>query len=120
MSLILNKNKPTERRGKVLFVYGTRERIEGKNQNSLGPEHVTKLAKAFHDYADVEKFSRVVPNEEIAKNEFNLNITRYVDVAEAGEEIDVAAELRKLRELETQRAEAETVMFTLLSELGYE
>jgi type I restriction enzyme M protein len=117
--LILNRNKPTNRRGKVLFLYGTNERIEGKNQNALGSEHVAKLAKAFHDYADVEKFSRVVPNEEIAKNDFNLNITRYVDVAEAGEEIDVAAELRKLRELEKQRAEAEKVMYGLLAELGY-
>lgn len=117
--LILNRNKTTKRRGKVLFVYGSNERFEGKNQNTLAPEHVTKLAKAFHDFADVEKFSRVVSKDEIEKNDFNFNITRYVDVAEASREIDVAAELRKLRHLERERGEAEKIMYGLLGELGY-
>ncbi|MGE0709030.1 MAG: type I restriction-modification system subunit M [Planctomycetota bacterium] len=118
--LILNRNKPTKRRGKVLFVYGAHEFREGKNQNNLEPEHVEKLAKAFRAYKDVERFCRVVGNEEIAGNDYNLNITRYVDVAEEEQQIDVAAELATLRELEEQRAEAEKVMYGYLAELGYE
>ncbi len=118
--LILNRNKPTKRRGKVLFVYGAHECREGKNQNTLEPEHVARLAKAFRAYKDVEKLCRVVSNEEVAGNDFNLNITRYVDVAEEEEQIDVAAELVKLRELEEQRAAAEELMYGYLAELGYE
>ena len=67
----------------------------------------------------MEKYARVVPVAEIERNDWNLNITRYVDTAEEEERIDVADAVRKLRELERERAAAEATMNRYLAELGY-
>ena len=67
----------------------------------------------------VEKYARVVPLAEIEGNDWNLNISRYVDTSEAEERIDVAEAVRTLRELECDRARAEATMNRYLAELGY-
>jgi hypothetical protein len=53
------------------------------------------LADAFHAFADAEKLARVVPNEKIESNGFNLNISRYVQTGADAEAVDVAAEVVK-------------------------
>ncbi len=55
----------------------------------------------------MDKYARVVPLAEIEQNDWNLNISRYVDTSEEEERIDVAGAVRKLRDLERERAEAE-------------
>ena len=62
----------------------------------------------------------VVPLAEIEQNDWNLNISRYVDTSEEEERIDVAEAVRKLRELERERSAAETTMNRYLAELGYD
>lgn len=118
--LVLNKAKKTERRKKILFVEASREFKEGSAQNYLRAEDVKKIAATFHAFKDVPKYARVVGFEEIEKNDFNLNISRYVETAEAAEKVDVASAIAKLRELEGKRAEAETKMNGFLRELGYD
>ena len=66
------------------------------------------------------KYARVVPATEIEQNDGNLNISRYMDTSEAVERIDVAEAVRKLRELERERAAAEATINRYLTELGYE
>jgi len=68
----------------------------------------------------VPRYSRTVSLAEIEKNDFNLNISRYVETAEAAEKIDVAAAIARLREAERKRAEAEAKMNGFLKELGYD
>jgi len=117
--LVLNRSKPPQRKGQVLFIDGSHEFEEGSNQNYLRDQDVKKIAAAFHAFQDVAKYARVVPLAEIEKNDWNLNISRYVDTADAEERIDVAAAVRKLRELEKERTEAEARMNRDLAELGY-
>jgi type I restriction enzyme M protein len=118
--LVLNRAKRPERQRKVLFIEASREFGPGTNQNYLRQEDVTKIAAAFHAFRDVEKYARVVPLDEIAKNDFNLNISRYVETADAAEQVDVAGALAKLRELEKARGAAEARMNAYLKELGYD
>ena len=117
--LLLNRNKPAPRRGKVLFIDASGEFEEGSNQNRLLPQDIEHVAGAFHAFADVEKYARVVPVAEIESNDCNLNISRYVDTAEEEERIDVADAVRQLRALERERAAAEATMNRYLTELGY-
>ncbi len=105
--LILNRAKKAERKRRVLFIEASREFREGSAQNYLREEDVHKIAGAFRAFVDVPKYARVVGLEEIEKNDFNLNISRYVETADAAEKVDVAHALAKLRELETKRTEAE-------------
>ena len=118
--LVLNRDKPAERKGDVLFIDASGEFEEGSNQNRLRDQDIEHIAGTFHAYADVEKYARVVPLGEIEQNDWNLNITRYVDTSEEEERIDVGDAVRKLRELERERAAAEETMNRYLAELGYE
>ena len=77
--LIINKNKPQERAGKVLFINADRECEREERRNILGPENIARILTTYDNYADVERFSRVVEIEEICANSFNLNIPRYAD-----------------------------------------
>jgi len=118
--IIINRDKPADRKGKVLFVHGAEEMVPGKNQNSLSDENVARLVEAFKTYRDEDRFSRIVYLDEIEGNDWNLNIARYVDTTEPEEQIDVAAEYKKLKELTAKRNEAEAKMEAYLKELGYD
>lgn len=117
--LILNRNKPAERKGKVFFLHGANDYQEGKNQNFLRDEDIEKIVHAYDAWEDMDKYCRVVDREEIKANDWNLNIARYVDTTEEEEQIDVEVALTQLRQLEKERAEVETVMNGYLKELGY-
>lgn len=117
--LIIRKSKPADRKGKVLFINGIEQFVEGKAQNHLSDENVATLAKAFHNYVDVDRLARVVPIAEITANDHNLNISRYVHIAEEADNLDVAEEVEKLIELQAQRDAAEDKMMGFLKELGY-
>jgi type I restriction enzyme M protein len=117
--VFINKDKPAERREKVLIVNGEKEYSEGKNQNHLEDEHVAKFAEAVHRYEDQELLARVVELEEIAENDYNLNLSRYVQTDPPPPPIDVDAEVKKLRELTAKRDAAEARMNGYLEELGY-
>jgi type I restriction enzyme M protein len=117
--LVLNRAKAPARRKKVMFIEASRGFKEGTAQNYLREEDVQRISATFRAFEGVEKYARVVPLDEIEKNDFNLNISRYVETAEAVEQIDVATALAKLRELERARAESEARMNGYLRELGY-
>jgi type I restriction enzyme M protein len=118
--LILNRNKEEHKKGKVLFIDGSRDYQEGKNQNVLRDEDLDKIVGSYGAWEDVEKYCRVVELDEIKDNDFNLNIARYIDSTEEVEQIDISLELKKLQELEKERVEVELVMNGYLKELGYD
>lgn len=117
--LILRRNKPQERKGMVLVVNGDATFQSGKAQNALTDANVATLAEAFHDFADIEKLARVVSVDEIAANDFNLSISRYVQTVADADTVDVRAEVGKLQDLMAKRNEAEALMFEHLKRLGY-
>ena len=83
--LLMNRSKPKKRQGKVLFVHAAEEFEDGRNQNYLREEDVKKIAATVRADEDIERYARVVELKEIADNDFNLNISRYVDTAEPEE-----------------------------------
>jgi len=117
--LILNRAKAKARQRKVLIVNGEKEIVPGKNQNSLSEANVARLVEAVQAYADEERLAKVVGIEEIRENEHNLNITRYVQVDAAPEELDVQEVVKQLRNAISRRDEAERRVFGYLEELGY-
>lgn len=85
--------KPAERKGKVLFINADRDYREGRAQNYLEPEHIEKIVSAYRAFEDVPAFARVVTRDELAENDDNLNIRRYVDTTPEPEPQDVRAHL---------------------------
>jgi type I restriction enzyme M protein len=89
--LIVNKQKPAERKGKVLFVNGELEFEEGKNQNKLRQQDIEHIVGTFGAYQDEKRYSKVVSLDEIRENDYNLNIRRYADTSPPPEIFDVRA-----------------------------
>ena len=116
--LVFNRAKPPERRDKVLFIDASNDFVEGRNQNTLSDAHLSRIVEIYKNFADEDKFAGVVSVKELAENDYNLNISRYVTTTEPEAPIDVQAELQKLREIEKARAEAEERMNGYLKELG--
>jgi type I restriction enzyme M protein len=94
--LVLNK-AGRENRDSVLFINADREYREGKNQNSLRPEDIEKITSVYkamledEEHTGVEKYARLVHKDELAREDYNLNIRRYVDNSPAPEPQNVKA-----------------------------
>ena len=118
--LIFNKNKPDNKKNKILFIDAEKDYAEGKNQNSLRKKDIDKIVNAYDDYKDVEKFARIVDLKEIdEENEFNLNVRRYIENGEEEEEINVSEVWKELKELEQERAQIDKEVEGYLAELKY-
>jgi len=108
--LIINKNKPADRKGKVLFINSELEYEEGKNQNKLRQQDIEKIVQTFDGSfsdgtAEIKRYSKVVTLAEIAENDYNLNIRRYADTSPPPEIFDVRAILHggiPVREVESE------------------
>ncbi|WP_261995007.1 type I restriction-modification system subunit M [Streptomyces sp. ME109] len=84
----------TGERDNVLFINAEREVVTGRTQNRLEPQNIEKIVGAFREWANIPGFSREVTRHEIADNDFNLSIRRYVDAAPPAEPtLDVRAAL---------------------------
>jgi len=116
---ILNKDKAQEHKGKVFFLYGANDFLKGKNQNRLRREDIGKMVDAYRGYRSLEKYCRPAPLDEIRSNDYNLNITRYIDVSEEEEPINVQKALDELKLLKEERAAIEEKVNGYLRELGY-
>ncbi|WP_405442376.1 N-6 DNA methylase [Streptomyces niveus] len=84
---------PEGRRDGVLFINADREITAGRTQNLLEAQHAEKIVSAYERWEEVAGFARVVKTDELEKNEYNLNIRRYVDNTPAPEPQDVRAHL---------------------------
>ncbi|MEW5869846.1 MAG: type I restriction-modification system subunit M [Chloroflexota bacterium] len=91
--LVLNKNRPRQERASTLFINADAEYGEGRAQNFLRPEDLEKITQVYHRRRQIERYSRLVSLEEIAANDYNLNIRRYVDNSPPAEIEDVRAHL---------------------------
>lgn len=100
--LILNKNKSDEKKGKVIIIDAEKDFFKGKNQNSLRPQDISKIIKAYDNYEDIEKYARVIALQEIEANDFNLNISQYIDSTEKEEAVHVQQSWMEIERLEKE------------------
>ena len=116
--LIINKQKPAERKGKVLFINGELEFEEGKNQNRLRQQDIDHIVGIFDTYQDEKRYSKVAPLVEIQENDYNLNIRRHADTSPPPEIFDVRAILHggiPVREVEDEYVQESLNGFDVLT-----
>ncbi len=107
-----------ENKKDVFFIEASKEFKANKAQNILAEENIEKIYATYKARKDMEKFARKVNFKEIEENDFNLNITRYVDTFVEEEPVDIQANLKELAELEPQLQKLEKQMVVYLKELG--
>ena len=118
--LIINKNKPQDRKGSILFIEANQGFAKDGNKNKLRNGDIYRITNAFHQYINVEKYTAIVPSSKIKENGYNLNISRYVDTTEEEEEIDIELVLQDIREIKMKIADTEEKLNGYLEELGFE
>ena len=120
--LVLKKCKKHD---DVLFINASEYFEKGKRQNRLrddeegGPNDIKKIVETYqYRKEDDKRYSRRVSMEEIAKNDYNLNISRYVSTAVTAKEIDLEAVNKTLVDLEEKIRKATEMHNGFLRELG--
>jgi type I restriction enzyme M protein len=117
--LVFRRRKLAERRNKVLIIDGSREFKKGRAQNELLPEHVERIYGWYRDFTDVEGVTRVVTLEEIAANDYNLNIPRYVEPKVEQEVLTVEEARQRLQQSAAAAFAAEAKLISLLRREGF-
>jgi type I restriction enzyme M protein len=113
--LVLKKcKKPDD----VLFINAAEHFVKGKRQNQLTDEHIAKIINTYQFRAEEDRYSKRIGMERIAKEGYNLNISRYISTAEQEIAIDLTATHDELIEIEKQIRQSTAEHNTFLKELG--
>jgi len=117
--VVLRRNKPAERKNKVLIIDAQSLFRKGRAQNFLDPEHGEKVVEWFQSFEDVEDRAKVVSLDEIKDEGWTLNISRYV-LPPIGEDIPPLPEaVAAFKDALTEARAAEDHLGTVLTEGGW-
>jgi type I restriction enzyme M protein len=112
------KGGENESKKDVLFIEASKEFKSAKAQSILTDENIDKIYGTYKARKSVEKLSKKVALKEIEENDYNLNITRYVDTFTEEAPVDIKANLKELEALEPELQKLEKQMDVYLKELG--
>jgi type I restriction enzyme M protein len=115
--MFISKNKPKERRGKILLINASKEFQKGKPKNYLGEENIKNIVKVYHNFNEVAGFSKIITIEEAVKNDFNLSPSRYVGPTEIEEYHPIEEITEELTQIEKIRQEIEEKLKGILEKI---
>ncbi|MBI5103375.1 MAG: N-6 DNA methylase [Nitrospirae bacterium] len=116
--IVLNKEKPRERQGKMFLLNASREFVKGDPKNYIPDEAVVRIADTFKSWREQDKYSRIVTREEIAKNDFNVSPSRYIHTGEADEYRPIAEIVEELNVLEEEAKVTDAALKAILKRIG--
>jgi type I restriction enzyme M protein len=116
--LVLKKNRTHAK--DVLFIDASQHFEKVKTQNVLRKEDIDKIIATYENRTAEDKYSYVAPLSELAENDYNLNIPRYVDTFEEEEAIDLTAVTQELRQLADESKTTDATIKGFCDELGIE
>jgi len=116
--IVINKAKPTARKGKILLINASKLFKKGRPKNYLPDESIKQIADSYLNWEEVEGISKIITKEEAARNDYNLSPSRYV--AQNGEDDTLPLEdaVVQLQEAEEERKEADEKLKSILKEMG--
>lgn len=139
--LIINKDKPAALKNKVIFVDASAEYGEGKAMNFLREGDIKRITTEYNkakqtlvdageqtedklselvDAVTVDKYLRVVDIAEIKQNDFNLNISRYIDSSDEEEKVCITTTLRNLAQIDEKICEVDSKLKDLINSVSIE
>lgn len=101
----------------VLFIDASGKFDKGKKQNAMTDEHIDSVIDLYNRRETVEKESYLASFEDIEKNDFNLNIPRYVDNFEEEEAIDLKVLLSDMKQTDEEIGKVQGEFVSMLKEL---
>ena len=117
---ILVFKKCREHPDDILFIDASAHFEKVKNQNVLRTEDINRIVSAYRDRTDAEKFSHRATMAEIAENDYNLNIPRYVDTFEEEAAVDFNTVLAELKAIDAEMTGIDAEIAGYCKQLGLE
>ena len=120
--LIFNKSKSANYKGKIMFINASNEfgkHKEVRKLNQLYPENIERIAETFETFKENEGFSVIKTNDEVLKQNGNLNVTLYVSQIISEEQIDIRSVLSEINNVDKQLEEVNGKLNSYMKELGY-
>jgi type I restriction enzyme M protein len=117
---ILVFRKCRENPNDILFIDASNHFEKVKTQNVLRTQDIDLIINTYRNRTETPKYSKKATLEEIAKNDYNLNIPRYVDTFEAEDSIDIEAIAKELKALDESIKTTDATIATFCKELGIE
>lgn len=114
--LVLSKCRVND--GDILFIDASNTFEKDGNKNKLTDDHIDTIIETYRERKTTDKYSYVATLDEVAENEYNLNIPRYVDTFEEEEAVDLEAISSQLQTLETEMAETDKTIASFCTELN--
>ena len=102
----------------VLFIDASKQFESGKNQNQLTAENVEHILELYRERKDIDKEAHLASFDEIEKNDFNLNIPRYIDTSEKEPEIDINEVYANLQKDDEEIRKSSEELNKAFAELG--
>lgn len=113
--LLFRRNKPDDT---VMFIDASHDFEPEANQNKLGMTHIKRVVNTYRARTSIERYSYVATCEEISRNDFNLNISRYVDTFAEEEDINLCAVQAEIIKIEEELLQVKKLIEVYLEELG--
>jgi len=120
--LFFAKKKPKDHKGRVLVINAAQEfekHPDVRKLNILAAKNIERIAGTARSWEEIAGFSRIVPLEEIEKNDFNLNVTLYVSPEKDVEEIDIPKTWAEIQKVEAELRTVDEEVAGYLKEIGY-
>ena len=112
--LVLSKHKTDS---KIQFIEAGELYKKETNNNVLTDEHINKIIEAFDSKKDIQYFSKSAELEEVAKNDYNLSVSSYVEAKDTREKIDIKELNSKIREIVAKENVLRTEIDKIVAEI---
>ncbi len=112
--MVLKKSKKDN---STLFIDASKECIKITNNNKLTDENINNIVRIFSDRQDIQYVSRLVPNKEIAENDYNLSVSQYVEQEDEKEVIDINALNAELEQIVAREDELRKQINTIINNI---
>jgi len=115
---ILVMKKERANKDNILFIDASQHFEKVKTQNYLREEDINLIIDTYTNRTTTDKYSYVATLQEVAENDYNLNIPRYVDTFEEEEPVDLAAVAQELKAIDTDMATTDATIADYCNQLG--
>ena len=115
--IFLNKKKMEKRKNKIILLNASQEFYKGKPKNHISEEGIDKIASAFIEGQEIDRFLKVITKAEVIQNDYNLSPSRYVSLLEETTYRPIPQILSDLKAIKREEEQAEKELDKILQKL---
>lgn len=112
--MVLKKGRSTS---DILFMDASKEFVKATNTNVLSDENIQHIVDAYKERKDIEHFTHVAPESEVAENNFDLSVSKYLEPEDTREKIDIRELNKQIESIVTRENELRAAIDKIIAEI---